>query len=150
MDKLPLKTNVITQVAFVVRDIETSAKAFSDFLGLPMPEIKMTAEYEFTKAQYRGNPTKARAKLAFLPIAPGVRLELIQPDGEPSTWKDALDAGEGFHHLAFNIKGMKEIEATLARNGMPVLQKAEYTGGRYSYIDATKQLKMVVELLEND
>ena len=30
------------------------------------------------------------------------------------------------------------------------MQKGEYTGGRYAYADARKELKMILELLEND
>jgi 4-hydroxyphenylpyruvate dioxygenase-like putative hemolysin len=78
-------------------------------------------------------------------------LELIEPNDEPSTWRDDLNKnGEGIHHIAFNIKGMKEIIGKLERNGMPLIQKGEYKGGRYAYIDANDTLKTVLELLEND
>jgi methylmalonyl-CoA/ethylmalonyl-CoA epimerase len=30
------------------------------------------------------------------------------------------------------------------------VQKGEYTGGRYAYVDANAQLGCVLELLEND
>jgi methylmalonyl-CoA/ethylmalonyl-CoA epimerase len=33
---------------------------------------------------------------------------------------------------------------------MPLLQKGEYTGGRYAYIDTLRDLKVIIELLEND
>ena len=33
---------------------------------------------------------------------------------------------------------------------MQLLQKGEYTGGRYAYMDTFKELKVIVELLEND
>ena len=33
---------------------------------------------------------------------------------------------------------------------LSVWQTGEYTGGRYAYVDATAQLKTVLELLEND
>jgi methylmalonyl-CoA/ethylmalonyl-CoA epimerase len=34
-----------------------------------------------------------------------IRIELIEPIGEPSTWKEALqENGEGFRHIAFQIK----------------------------------------------
>ena len=33
---------------------------------------------------------------------------------------------------------------------MKLLQRGEYTGGRYAYIDCVDQLKTIVELLEND
>jgi methylmalonyl-CoA/ethylmalonyl-CoA epimerase len=45
---------------------------------------------------------------------------------------------------------MKEKVLLLGQNNMPLLQKGEYTGGRYAYLDANKDLKVVLELLEND
>jgi hypothetical protein len=45
---------------------------------------------------------------------------------------------------------MKEKIAALEKNGMPLLQTGEYTGGRYAYVDANRDLKVVLELLEND
>lgn len=38
----------------------------------------------------------------------------------------------------------------LEGNQMALLQKGEYTGGRYAYIDTIPQLKVIVEQLEND
>ncbi|MFI5368961.1 MAG: hypothetical protein ACHQ1F_08095 [Spirochaetia bacterium] len=58
--------------------------------------------------------------------------------------------GEGVHHIAFMIKGMKEKVAELTAEQMPLLQTGEYTGGRYAYVDANKDLKVIIELLEND
>jgi methylmalonyl-CoA/ethylmalonyl-CoA epimerase len=34
--------------------------------------------------------------------------------------------------------------------GMNLVQKGEYAGGRYAYIDSTMDLKVMLELLEND
>ena len=80
-----------------------------------------------------------------------LHLELIEPDHHPSTWRESLDRnGEGPHHIAFVIKGMKEKIAVLERNQMPLLQKGEYTGGRYAYVDTVRDLKVIIELLEND
>jgi hypothetical protein len=45
---------------------------------------------------------------------------------------------------------MKEKIALLEGNQMQLLQKGEYTGGRYAYMDTFKQLKVLVELLEDD
>ncbi|MNJ02906.1 hypothetical protein D3C73_1630350 [compost metagenome] len=54
------------------------------------------------------------------------------------------------HHIAFVIDGMKEKIQLLEGRGMPLAQKGEYTGGRYAYMDATRDLKLWIELLEND
>lgn len=76
---------------------------------------------------------------------------MIEPDEQPSIWRDYLNEhGEGPHHIAFVIDGMKEKITLLEKRGMPLAQKGEYTGGRYAYMDATRDLKLWIELLEND
>jgi 4-hydroxyphenylpyruvate dioxygenase-like putative hemolysin len=80
-----------------------------------------------------------------------VQLELIEPVGAPSTWQAFRDEhGEGVHHIAFQIKGMETQVGLLADRDMSLIQRGEYTGGRYAYIDGTAQLKLILELLEND
>ena len=146
-----LGTDVVTQIGLLVNYIEKSIEDFARFLGVEPPAYSVTDVEEIAKTRYMGQPSKARAKLAFFHVGPNVDIELIEPDHEPSTWRHDLDAhGEGFHHIAFVIKGMKQKIAVLEKNGMPLLQTGEYTGGRYAYMDATQQLKMVLELLEND
>jgi len=99
-----------------------------------------------------GQPSEARAKLAFFKAGENLNIELIEPDKDPnSTWRHDLDAnGEGFHHIAFVINGMKEKIEICGKQGFKLLQTGEYPGGRYAYIDANEKLKLVLELLEND
>lgn len=150
MSEPALGTNIVTQVGIVVRDIETKARAWSQILGLPMPNIIVTDEYDKARTEYNGQPTPARAKLAFFNMGQ-VSVELIEPIDGPSTWKDQLDAhGDSIHHIAFVIKGMADKIAYLAGNGVPLVQHGEYTGGRYAYMDGAAQLGAVLELLEND
>lgn len=151
MDKGLLGTNVVTQIGILVNDIEKTSEAYAKFLGCDKPNHIVTDIQEKAQTHYKGNPSPARAKLAFFHVGPNVDIELIEPDSAPSTWRHDLDKnGEGFHHIAFVIKGMKEKRAILEQHGMPTLQTGEYQGGRYSYIDANEQLKLVLELLEND
>ena len=94
---------------------------------------------------------RARAKLAFFHVGENLDIELIEPDETPSVWRNVLnEKGEGVHHIAFVVNGMKEKILALEGNGMKLLQRGEYTGGRYAYIDCVDQLKTIVELLEND
>lgn len=145
-----LGTEVVTQVGILVHDIESAIRDFDAFFGVKTHYIVTDIE-EKAQTRYLGAPTRARAKLAFYHVGPNVDIELIEPDQEPSTWRHDLDQnGEGFHHIAFVIGGMKEKVALLQAKGMPLLQTGEYTGGRYAYIDANSTLKMVLELLEND
>jgi methylmalonyl-CoA/ethylmalonyl-CoA epimerase len=148
----PLPSRGVVQIAVVVRDVEKAAKTWAEFFGMEVPKTSLTDPPEDSHATYRGKPTEARAKLAFLKMD-NLQIELIEPVGEPSTWMDFLKAnGEGVHHIAFDVKGMNEQIANLGKKGMPLIQFGEwtaYTGGCYAYFDSIKQLGVVIELLEN-
>ena len=146
-----LGTNVIVQVGILVNDIEAASKEFAEFLGVPVPPFKESADQSETQATYYGEPMYGKSKLAFFDAGPNVKIELIEPNMTPSLWRDDLNKnGEGIHHIAFRINGMKEKCELLTSMGMPVTQKGEYVGGRYAYIDSFKKLKLTLELLEND
>ena len=139
-----------TQIGLVVPNIEDAAQAWARVLGVAPPEIILTDTVELAHTEYHGLPTPARAKLAFIPLGQ-VTLELIEPLGEPSTWRDQLVThGPSLHHIAFEVKGMAQHVALLAEHGMSLLQRGDYTGGRYAYVDGSQRLGAVVELLEND
>jgi methylmalonyl-CoA/ethylmalonyl-CoA epimerase len=145
-----LRSPVVCQVAVVVRDIEKTSRAYAEVFGLPVPSVHLTGLEAETQIRYRGKPTPGRAKLAFFPMGQ-ITLELIEPIDGPSTWREFLDAhGEGVHHIAFQVKGMKETLTYLDGKGIPLVQKGEYKGGRYAYVDSAPALKVVLELLEND
>lgn len=151
MEKQPLETGRVAQIGIIVKDIEKTAKAYADFLGLPMPAISQTDGIEVTQAVYNGQPCEATAKLAFFNVGEGIDIELIQPDEKPSTWREFLDAkGEGVHHIAFWIKDTKGKTKKLATMGMPTVQTGEWGTGRYAYVDALEPLKLIIETLEND
>lgn len=150
MDKGFLGTNVITQIGIIVRDIDKVSQSYADFFGIEKPKWFWTDTVDVARTEFKGASSEARAKLAFLDCGQ-LQVELIEPDEHPSTWREFLDEqGEGVHHIAFVIKGMKEKIAVLEANQMSLIQRGEYTGGRYAYMDTFKELKVMVELLEND
>lgn len=146
-------TQKLTQVGIIVKDIEVSKQAFAKFLGVEVPDHFDGGRYEVTGTEVEGAPApKANCLMAFFDVGDGVQIELIQPNGEKSTWQDFLDThGEGIHHIAFNIKGMNKVVAACESEGMTVLQRGKYGSGdgEYVYMDATKDLKTVIELLES-
>lgn len=150
MNKNVLGTNMITQVAIVVHDIEKTAQAYADFFNIDVPPITWTGTQEEAETEYRGEPSPARARLAFFDMG-SVHLELIEPDEHQSVWREHLEQhGESVHHIAFVVKGMKGIVKKMEQKGMSLIQKGEYEGGRYAYMDTTEELKVLFELLEND
>ena len=151
MEKGILGTKIVTQIGFVVNDIEKTSQAFADFLGVEKPQWSLTDTIDKTHGEFNSQPCPARAKLAFFHVGETLDIELIEPDETPSVWRNVLnEKGEGVHHIAFVVNGMKEKILALEGNGMKLLQRGEYTGGRYAYIDCVDQLKTIVELLEND
>ena len=150
VEKNVLGTNVIAQIGILVNDIEKTSQAYAEFFGVDNPGWSLTDTVDKAETEFEGKPTEARAKLAFFDMG-SLQLELIEPDQHPSTWREYLNQhGEGPHHIAFIIKGMKEKITLMERNEMSLMQKGEYTGGRYAYMDTFKDLKIILELLEND
>ena len=147
-----LGTTTVVQIGFVVRDIEATKKKFAQFFGMEPPPTIKGGEYEIAKTTYLGQPApKANCLMAFFKL-PNIQLELIQPNGEKSTWQDHLDQhGEGFHHIAFQVKGADEKIKACENFGMTCVQRGKYGSGNgeYVYLDALGDLKCIVELLES-
>jgi len=148
-----LNTNAVIQVGLIVKDIEKTKKKWAEFFGVPVPATIDAGDYEITQTKYKGKAApKAKCKMAFFDAGQGMQLELIQPNGEKSTWQDFLDKkGEGIHHIAFGVKGTKKILETCEKAGIKCTQQGKYGdgGGEYAYLDTVKDLKCIIETLES-
>lgn len=138
----------LTQVAFVVKDIEEATQKYATLFGLDVPKIIETDPYEKAKTMYLGKPTEARAKLAFFRFD-SITIELIEPIGTPSTWSDHLEKhGDSVHHLAFRVESLDPVLLLLQEKGYPTVQTGDFGSGRYAYVDTTKGINTMLELLE--
>lgn len=150
MEDAVLKSTKVLQVALLVADVEEAVKKYARLFGVPVPPIILSAPLEEAHTEYLGKPTEARCKMAFFDLD-NIQLEFIEPDDNESNWRDTLNSkGEGFHHIAFGIKGMKEQIDRFDKDGVALIQKGEYPGGRYAFLDSTEKYKIMFELLEND
>jgi catechol 2,3-dioxygenase-like lactoylglutathione lyase family enzyme len=148
-----ISTNVITQVGFIVKDVEKSKEKWAAFFGVPVPPTINAGDYEITQTTYKGEKApNAKCQMAFFDAGPNMQLELIQPNGEKSTWQDFLDEhGEGIHHIAFHVKGMDKALNACEEIGLKCVQRGKYgdASGEYAYLDSAKDYKCIIELLEN-
>lgn len=148
-----IDTNVLTQVGFIVRDIEKTKRKFAEFFGIEPPPHFDGGKYEITGTTANGEPAPdANCLLAFFDVGPNVQIELIQPNGVKSTWQDFLDTrGEGIHHIAFKVRDMNSKVKACESFGMKCVQRGKYGdgNGEYAYMDAYGDLKCLVELLES-
>lgn len=145
-----LKT--VVQVAIVTRDIEASARRWAAVLGMEVPRITTTRPGQEVKVEYRGKASGGQAKLAFFKLGQVV-LELIEPVGPGTSWKQFLDEhGEGVQHLGFQVQDLNQAIANARKSGMPVHHRGRYDGdnGDYVYVDSGKALGVTLEFLHSD
>ena len=138
-------------VGIVVKDIQVTARYWTQLLGIEkIPDVFMAVGHKDNPSHYRGNPTKATAKLMFFELE-NLQIELIEPIGDaPSHWKEFLERkGGGVHHLAFEVEGLGEIYIDkFNENGFPLVQHGGWDGGEYGYFDVLDSLGVTLELLE--
>ncbi|MEZ5277540.1 MAG: VOC family protein [Opitutaceae bacterium] len=144
-----LGTRKVSQIAIVVRDIEKTSRAWAEVLGLDVPKWFATQPGSEVGMTFRGEPSDARAKLAFFHLD-NITIELIEPMGGKSSWQEALDNnGESVHHIAFNVSDTEGRVKALATRGIEKFhQGGDPKTGQYTYVDASKQLGLVIEMLE--
>ncbi|MGQ9514722.1 MAG: VOC family protein [Thermoproteota archaeon] len=137
----------VVQIGIVVRDIEDASKNWARLLGMDIPNCIETETSDVTNMRYRGKPSSGRAKLAFFDLE-NITIELIEPIGGPSTWRDFLEKhGVGVHHIAFNVEDMNSSLEALSKIGIDVEQKGDFTGGSYAYTCSSNGLGVILELL---
>jgi len=146
-----LKADTICQVGIIVHDIERTARKYCEVFGFEMPQIVETAGYAQSKTTYNGQPSEATAKLAFF-NAGQITIELIEPDDQPSVWREFLEQhGEGIHHIAFQVKDTEAVTGFLAEHDAGIAQQGLYSDGSgvYTYVDTAPLLGTMFELLES-
>lgn len=144
-----INQNYVIQIGLLVKDIDKVAKAWADFLGIPVPEIRLNNPYSITKAVYKGNPCPARIKQTAFEFG-NLEMELISPvDEQPSYWHDRLkEDGEGVNHISFLIRDRDGVAHEMAHRSMPRLQTGIFKNGTYSFYDSVDELKVYLEGLE--
>jgi len=141
--------NRIAQYAFVVRDVR-AAGAFYESLGFGGMPVDHNVSLDRI---YRGAPGKFEMDLGWGRFG-DVVFEWIQPLVGPSIYDEALQArGEGFHHLAFEVKDMDEAIKLLAARDAHVTQSGGWDNpggkGRFAYLDTERYGGLTIELLWN-
>jgi methylmalonyl-CoA/ethylmalonyl-CoA epimerase len=138
---------LVVQVGIVVRDVEKASRLWAKLLGTEIPTAVETEMPGVTHMTYRGDVSPGRAKLAFFALE-NLTIELIEPIGGPSTWRDFLEKhGEGMHHIAFNVADMEKSIESLKALDIGIEQRGDFTGGCYAYTSPAEGLGAILELL---
>ncbi|MDL2317886.1 VOC family protein [Eubacteriales bacterium OttesenSCG-928-A19] len=140
----------LIQIAFVVKDIESVARNWSEVFGIPMPEIHEITPPEECQIYYRGEKSFSRAKIACIELGP-IAIELTEPDAHDSSWKEFLErhGGNGIHHLGFSVGSDDRRDAVirmLGDRGIGVRHYGYYPGGSYTFVDSEEQLGVILNI----
>ena len=145
-----LDSSVVVQIGIIVKDVEKTASAYAEVFGIPRTAVVAIADDSFANTTFHGRASPAKGKAAFFDLGQ-VQIELIEPAGAPSTWEEFLRThGEGIHHIAFKTQEMEAALEFLTSKGLETIQQGGWDGGQYAYVDSSKQLGTILELLHSD
>jgi len=145
-----VKVSELYQVGIVVRDLKKSIELYEKLLGIgPWDEMCIDGEV-LTSMTYKGKPVENASFLTGVAWVGDLQIELIQPVEGDLPYSDFLrEHGEGLHHMGHvQVSDMDAAVRDLEAQGYPCIFAGASPGTRFAYIDMTKSLGMIVELLK--
>ena len=140
----------VTQVAYVVEDIEASIRTYVDRMGIG-PWF-LASRFNPAKAVYRGTPNVPLFSLA-VAYSGTTMLELIQQhDDTPSVFNEKPKASRyGFHHWGIAVENFDAEVERYRHDGYEIaFSDTAPMGMRVAYMDTSKVLPGMVELIEGN
>src|SRR6186713_3352913 len=139
----------LTQIAWVVKDIETALRFFQDGLGLNFSKVDTIRVKEFG-ATYYGKPSNAESLVA-MAYSGGTFIELIQPVSGNSVFQDYLDKNPagGIQHIAYSIPVDKldKVISEFADRGFPVISSFDHPIAKIVFFDTRKEIGVMTEIM---
>ena len=133
----PIDFKGFIQICIVVSDIDNAAKAWAAIFNVPVPNIITDPPRDNPDLTYRGKSAWYGIKMAVINTGPFV-IELIEPDGNPSTFREFLDKhGNGVHHLGFAVGDKRDIIIEeLESIGLDMRTVGFYPGSSWTIVDS--------------
>ena len=145
---LPMSV-VVTQVAVVVRDLETAMDAYHRVFGWGPWRVYDFNQLPHSSTSVRGRPVAYTMRTAVTNVG-GLDLELVEPGEGPSQYKEFLaEKGEGLHHIMCQDRTGASVADRL-RGFDPLMAGSVGNGAaRYAYHDGGAALGgLVVETMD--
>jgi hypothetical protein len=141
----------VFQQAWVVNDLEASARQWSTSLGIGPFYLATYQADRFEDVVYRGAPGTQQMRTAIC-YAGLVQIELIERIGnQPNCYTDTVPVGrEGFHHICVWTFDLDADIRRHAQMGHEVATRGRMRGGpAFAYVDAVRSIGCMIELLEH-
>lgn len=149
----PFPITRLHQVALVVPDLEATARAYWERLGIGPWSVYTYGPPLVTEMTYRGRRQDYRMRLAFARCGE-LQLEVIQPLAGPSIYDEFLTRQPegGLHHVAVLVPDLDAASQTMAARGYVMIQSGRGYGahgdGGYAYFEMPGVLAAILELIE--
>lgn len=142
-----LKQGPITQIGYVVEDLDASIRRWIDTTGVGPWTLFLNVTLDGT---CRGEPTVVTMNVG-LAYQNDIQIELIQPTNDaPSPYRDA--SGRlicGAHHVAWMVADLDETVATAEADGLRTSFRAESPGTRVAYLEMEGEPDVRLEFIES-
>ena len=139
----------LAQIAWVVKDIETTLRFFQDVMGISFSKVDTIRVAEFG-ATYYGKPSNAESLVA-MAYSGGTFIELIQPVSGNSVFQDYLDKNPagGIQHIAYSIPVDKldKVISEFADRGFPVISSFDHPIAKIVFFDTCKEIGVMTEIM---
>ena len=151
MDSTIIKTLdlTLTQIAWVVKDIETALRFFQDVMGIKFSKVDTIRVKEFG-ATYYGKPSNAESLVA-MAYSSGTFIELIQPVSGNSIFQDFIDKNPsgGIQHIAYSIPvdKLNKIISEFSDKGFSVISSFDHPIAKIVFFDTRKEIGVMTEIM---
>jgi len=140
----------LTQIAWVVKDIEATLRFFQDVMGVTNFSKVDTIRVKEFGATYYGKPSNAESLVA-LAYSGGIFIELIQPVSGNSVFQDYIDKNPagGMQHIAYSIPvdKLNKIISEFSDKGFPVISTFDHPIAKIVFFDTCKEIGVMTEIM---
>lgn len=144
MDTIPeidIDIPEISQIAFVVRDLDTAMERYRRVLGLEPWEVYDIGPPEHEQGHYYDESANPSFEIGYADRG-DLEIELIEPVAGPSIHRDFLDDHEeGVHHVGcFEFDDPYAVAANFENAGISMVQDGKWYDTHYMYFDTSELL----------
>ncbi len=140
----------LTQIAWVVKDINTTLRFFQDVMGINNFSKVDTIRVKEFGATYYGKPSNAESLVA-LAYSGGIFIELIQPVSGNSIFQDYIDKNPagGMQHIAYSISvdKLNKIISEFSDKGFPIISTFDHPIAKIVFFDTRKEIGIMTEIM---
>ncbi len=130
------------QICLVVEDMDEAVKYWSNLFQIEEPEIIVNTPSRSKDLTYRGEIAEYGIRMAVIK-ANGFVIELVEPDENPSTFREFLNKhGSGVHHLGFEVGDKRDaiVEELEKKEGFEMRTVGYYPGSSWTVVDSEDKL----------